>query len=188
MNGVIGDILSPAIGVALSPIPIIAVILLLFSKRAKTNAPAFLAGWVVSLSIVGVVVILLGNVSHVADSSGPSKGAAVLMLVLGVLLLFFAYRQWKKRPREGEEPQMPRWMAGIESFSTGKSFVAGLMLVGANPKNLPLTIAAAIAITSSGLGGAQPWIALAIFVIIASLTVIVPVVTYLLAGERPSGS
>ncbi len=184
MNGVIGDILSPAIGVALSPIPIIAVILILFSKRAKSNAAAFLAGWVLALSIVGVVVVLLGNVSQVADSSGPSKGAAVVMLVLGVLLLFFAYRRWKKRPKEGEEPQMPRWMAGIESFSTGKSFVAGLALVGVNPKNLPLTIAAAIAIASSGLGGAQPWIALAIFVVIASLTVIVPVATYMLAREK----
>jgi len=184
VGDVIGNILSPAIGVALSPIPIIAVILMLFSKRAKSNGPAFLAGWVLALSIVSIVVVLLGNAIDVAESSGPSAGAAVVLLVLGVLLLFFAYRQWKKRPGEGEEPEMPGWMAGIDSFSAGKSFVAGLVLAGANPKNLPLTIAAAIAITSSGLGGARQGIALAIFVIIASITVVIPVVTYLLAREK----
>lgn len=185
MGDVIGNVLSPAIGIAISPVPIIAVILMLFSKRAKSNGPAFLAGWVLALSVVGIVVVLLGDVIDVADkSSEPSTGAAVVLLVLGALLLFFGYRQWQKRPKEGEEPQMPGWMEGIESFSAGKSFGMGFLLAGANPKNLPLAIAAAIAITSSGLGGSQPWIALAIFVIIASLTVIVPVLTYLLAREK----
>ena len=34
MNGVVGDILPLALGVAISPIPIIAAILMLFSSRA----------------------------------------------------------------------------------------------------------------------------------------------------------
>ena len=41
----IGDILPTAIGVAISPVPIIAVILMLFSAKAKRNGLAFLLGW-----------------------------------------------------------------------------------------------------------------------------------------------
>jgi hypothetical protein len=40
----IGEVLTFAIGVAISPVPIIAVILMLFSGRAKVNGPMFLAG------------------------------------------------------------------------------------------------------------------------------------------------
>jgi hypothetical protein len=48
----IGEVLTFAIGVAISPVPIIAVILMLFSGRAKVNGPMFLVGWVVALAVV----------------------------------------------------------------------------------------------------------------------------------------
>ena len=51
-----------------------------------------------------------------------------------------------------------------------------------NPKNLGLTLAAALSIAGSGLSGAQPWIALLVFVVVASVTVAVPVLYYLIAG------
>jgi heme/copper-type cytochrome/quinol oxidase subunit 4 len=57
------------------------------------------------------------------------------------------------------------------------------LLAGVNPKNLALTLAAALSIAQAGLSGSQPWIALAVFVIIASLTVAVPVLYYLFAGQ-----
>ena len=47
-----------AIGVAISPVPIIAVILMLFSKRARSNGIAFLVGWVVALVVVGSIVLI----------------------------------------------------------------------------------------------------------------------------------
>ena len=52
----IGEVLTFAVGVAISPVPIIAVILMLFSSRAKVNGPAFLVGWVVALGVVSSVV------------------------------------------------------------------------------------------------------------------------------------
>ena len=45
----ISEVLTFAIGVAISPVPIIAVILILFAPRARLNGPAFLLGWVVGL-------------------------------------------------------------------------------------------------------------------------------------------
>ena len=51
MGPVIGDFLPAAIGVAISPIPIIAVILMLLTPRARTNGPAFLVGWIVALLV-----------------------------------------------------------------------------------------------------------------------------------------
>ena len=169
---------------AISPLPIIAFILVLFSKRSRSNSWAFLAGWVLALSTQGVIVILLGDISEVTESSGFTRGAAIFFLIIGISFLFFAYMQWSKRPGQDEEPRMPKWMELIDDFSAGKSLVAGFLLVVLNPKNLPLAVTASIAITSSCVGGAEQGAALAIFVIISSITIIVPLVTYLVAGER----
>ena len=66
----IGAVLPFAVGVGVSPIPIVAGILVLFSQRARTNGPLFLLGWVVALSaLVGVVALsLILALSSVYDS------------------------------------------------------------------------------------------------------------------------
>jgi hypothetical protein len=51
----ISQVLTFAIGVAISPVPIIAVILMLFSGRAKVNGPMFLAGWMLALGVVSSI-------------------------------------------------------------------------------------------------------------------------------------
>ena len=56
-----------------------------------------------------------------------------------------------------------------------------------NPKNLALTVAAAATIAKAGLDGAETAIAVAVFVIIGSLTVVGPVLYYLIAGDRAAG-
>ena len=50
----ISEVLPFAIGIAISPVPIIAVILILFSTRARVNGPAFLLGWVVGIAGVAL--------------------------------------------------------------------------------------------------------------------------------------
>jgi hypothetical protein len=182
MGNVIGDILPQAIGVAISPVPIIAVILMLFSQRARSNGLAFMLGWIIALAVVGSLVLVLANAGKISDGGTPSSFAYALKLLLGLLFLFLAYRTWQKRPKPGEEPQMPAWMATLDSFTAGKSFGMAALLAGVNPKNLGLTLAAALSIAQSGLSGAQPWIVLAVFVALSSLTVAAPVLYYLAAG------
>jgi hypothetical protein len=62
----IGQTLPMAVGVALSPIPIVAVVLMLVTERAQVNGPAFVLGWLIGLVIVGVIVL---SVSSGADAA-----------------------------------------------------------------------------------------------------------------------
>jgi hypothetical protein len=183
MGNAIGSILPQAIGVAISPIPIIAVILMLFSKRARNNGLAFLAGWVLALTVVGAIVLLLAGAGKVSAGGTPSTLSYVIHLLLGLLLLVLAVRNWQQRPQEGETPEMPKWMATIDSFTAGRAFGLSALLAGVNPKNLGLALAAALSIAQAGLSGAQPWIALAVFVLLASISVAAPVLYYLIAGQ-----
>lgn len=181
MAQAIGQILSNAIGVAISPVPVIALILMLFSRAAARNSLSFLLGWLIGLTGVAVVVLAIG-----ADSSdgGESDLAAVVKVLIGALFVVLGIRQWTNRPGEGEDAPMPAWMASIDEFSAVKAFGVGLVLTAANPKNLGLTIAAAATISAAELSGGEQAVTVAVYVLIASVTVVVPVVAYLVAGER----
>ncbi len=178
MGQAIGDLLPSAVGVAISPVPIIAVILMLGTPRARSNGPAFAVGWLIGLIVVSVVVLLLASDADDTDS-GTSTAVDVIKLLIGVLFLLMAVKQWHARPKPGVEPEMPKWMGAIDRFTAGKSLGLGILLSGVNPKNLALTFAAAASIARAGLSGGESAIAVAIFVIIGSLTVVGPVLYYL---------
>jgi hypothetical protein len=183
MSEAIGAVLPLAIGVAISPVTIIAVILMLFTARARQNGVAFLAGWVIALSVVGGIVLVLAEAGRIGSDSASSNVAAFLRLALGVLFLALAVRQWRSRPTGGEAAPMPKWMAALDSFTAGRSFGLAALLAGVNPKNLALTVGAGVAIAQSGATGTSAAVALMVYVIVASLTVGTPVLYYLVAGE-----
>lgn len=182
----VGDFLPAAVAVALSPIPIVAVVLMLGTPRARSNGPAFALGWVAGLLAVSLVVVLV-----LGGSSQPGTGTATaidwLKVAIGALFLFMAARQWRKRPKEGEDPAVPSWMATIDAVTPAKALVLGAALSGANPKNLALTTAAAASIAQAGLDGADTAIAIAAFVVIGSLTVVGSVLYYLIDADRAAG-
>src|SRR5919112_2139748 len=135
---VIGDLLPLAIGVAISPIPIIAVILMLLAPKAGGTSAGFLIGWLVGIAGVTTVFLLLAGVLDLGSSTEPSAAASWVELALGVLLLLLAARQWQGRPEPGVEPALPKWMAAIDTFTAGKAAGLGLLLSAVNPKNLLL--------------------------------------------------
>jgi threonine/homoserine/homoserine lactone efflux protein len=182
----IGDLLPSAVGVALSPVPIIAVILMLGTPRARSNGPAFAVGWVLGLVIVSVVVVLLASGSDDPDS-GSSTAVDWIKVAIGALFLVMALGQWRKRPQPGEEAAMPTWMTAVDRFTAGKSLGLGALLSGANPKNLALTLAASASIAQAGLSGGETTLAIAVFVIIGSLTVAGPVLFFVFASARAAG-
>ena len=94
----IGELLPSAVGVALSPVPIIAVILMLGTPRAKSNGPAFAVGWVLGLAIVSVFVVLLASGSDDPDSGG-STAVDWIKLLIGLLFLVMAFGQWRNKGR-----------------------------------------------------------------------------------------
>jgi threonine/homoserine/homoserine lactone efflux protein len=184
MGPAISDILPLALGVAISPIPIIAVILMLFSSRARTNGPSFLAGWVVGLALVCAIVSVLASTLDVGTDSGASDGTSTLKIALGLVLIIAGVRRWRRRPAPGTEAPMPKWMAAVDSVSPVKAFGLGVLLSGVNPKNLLLAVAASATVAQANLSTTDTVITLAVFVVLSSLTIAVPVVFYLLGGDR----
>jgi hypothetical protein len=114
MGQAIGRSLPLAAGIALSPIPIIAVVLMLTSRKARVNGPVFVLGWLIGLGIVGVIVLVLAGAGSASTSGSPATWVSWVKIVLGVLLLLVAAREFRSRPRGDEQLQMPKWMATID--------------------------------------------------------------------------
>jgi Sap, sulfolipid-1-addressing protein len=183
MGAAIGDVLGLAAGVAVSPLPIVAMILVLATPRARANGSLFGIGWLAGLAVLGAVVLALAGSADASAEGEPAAWTGWLTLLLGVLALLLAARQWRGRPAPGVEPEMPRWMASIDRLKPGGALGLGALLSAVNPKNGGLTIAAAATIAGAGLAGVEQAVVLAVFVLIGSIGVLAPLVVYLVAGE-----
>jgi len=180
----IGQMLTMAVAVALSPIPIIASVVLVSAPRGRVNGPAFVVGCASSAAVIGGVLLAVGVGSGTSDSGGPSTGASALKLILGVVLLGMAARQWRGRPADDEDPPMPKWMGALDGFSPLKAFAAGIVVTGLNPKNLLLVVAGAAAVAGAGATVGEEVVAWAIFTLIAIVGVATPVVISFAMGDR----
>jgi threonine/homoserine/homoserine lactone efflux protein len=187
MGSVIGETLPLAVGIAISPVPIIAAILMLLSPQAKGASVGFLLGWIAGIVLAIAVFTLLSSVLPAQDESGSSPVSGVIKIILGALLLFLALRQWRGRPAEGEQATMPKWMSAIDSMTAGKALGLGFLLSAINPKNLIMAISAGLIIGGAGLAVGQTVVVIVIFVLLAASTVLIPVVAYLIASERLAG-
>ena len=182
MQEAIGQVLAFGVGVALSPVPIIAVVLMLGTPRARVNGPAFVAGWILGLALVGVIVLAVAGTAGASENGEPATWVGWLNIVLGLLLVLVAVKQWRGRPREGASGDLPTWMRTIDTFTPGRSCAIAAALAGINPKNLLLTVGAAVAIAQAGLATGEEAIALAVFIAVATLGVGVPVAIYFVLG------
>ena len=184
MGGVIGDLLPTALGVAISPVPIIAVILMLLAPRAKAASVGFLCGWVLGITVVITIVAVVVAPADDSEGSGPSTLTSVVLLLLGAVACLLAVRSWRSRPRPGQTPELPKWMSAMDSMTPVKAAGLGALLSGLNPKNLTLSLAAGLTIGAGGLNSEETVIAIVVFVAIASSSVAIPVLAYIAAENR----
>jgi threonine/homoserine/homoserine lactone efflux protein len=158
---------------------------MLFAPRAGRTSSSFLVGWVVGIAVLITVVGLIAATTDLGSNRQPSTGSSWLKIVLGLLVL--AGRQWRERPKPGQELHLPKWLSAIGSVTPNRALICGLLLSAANPKNLILGLAAGAAIVAGDLDTGGAIAADAIFTAIASSTVALPVLAYAMAPRRVGG-
>lgn len=184
MNQAIGDSIAFAVGVAISPLPIIAVILMLLSKRSAANSWAFVLGWVAGVAIALGVVLAVCDAIGITASSGSTTvhNTSTVRVVLGAVLVLMGLR--RLRHRQGEGADTPKWLQTIESVGPGKAAGLGVVLAAVNPKNLILIIGGGTAIAGATTATGATVAAAVIFIVIAVSTVVLPAVVAALGGSR----
>ena len=182
MSQAVAALLSPAVGVLISPFPIVGLILILLSKKARSNSVFYMLGWMLGNAVVFTVGML--GVGMGAGQNEPGTIAKIISLVLGGLLILLAVREFLKRPKKGEVPKTPKWFSEMTKIGVFGAAGFGLFLSALNVKNALLSLGAGASVGVLGLGVPQQGLSVVIFTLIASASIIVPTVAFLLAGHR----
>jgi len=183
MGAAIGGALPFAVAVALSPIPIIAVVLMLTTRLARVNGTVFIAGWLAGLAVVGVIALSIAGPADASSSGAPATWVSWLKVVLGAALLLVAALQFRNRPRSGDRVELPKWISRVNEIKPLPAAGLGVVM-GLNPKNLLLGVAAAAAIAQTGISAGEQAIAYLVFALVGTLGVGTPVGIYLAMGAR----
>lgn len=181
MLDAISDTLSSAVAIAISPIPIIAVILMLMTPRAARLGVSFLVGWVFGIVVTTTAMALVSGVIPEPSTDGTQPVLGAIMVLLGAGLLLLGWRQWRSRPEKGDTAELPAWMTKIDGLRPVAAFGLAFALAAVNPKNLLVAASAGAVIGRSDLPSGEFVAVIAMFSGAAALSVLVPVLTALIA-------
>jgi hypothetical protein len=121
-----GELLPLAAAIAISITTMITTVLMLLSPEARSRTVGLLVGCVVAVGGAAALFALLAGMLPTQDSGGSSLVAALINMVVGVLLVVLALRQWRGRHASGDRAELPKWMAGVDSMMPSKALALGL--------------------------------------------------------------
>jgi threonine/homoserine/homoserine lactone efflux protein len=178
------ELIPLALVVALSPLSIIPAVLVLHTPRPRPTGMAFLVGWLLGLAVLTTVFVevsgLLGGLGH-----EKPRWASWLRIVVGVALIAFGVYRWAVRKRSDHTPT---WMSRLSTLTPRKALATAVVLTVVNPKVLFICAAAGLAIGTQGLGRPEAYVGVAYFVAVAASTVALPILAYVVSGDRLRGS
>jgi len=168
-----------ALGIALSPFPIIPAILLLFTSHPRRSSASFVAGWLLGIAVVTTVGVVLADVADAADET--PVWASWARIITGLALVWLGLRQWWER---AEPKQQPKWMRSLQEASPGSALRLGVLLSVANPKVALLAVAGGLTIGANSTAPLNEALDVLVFTVVASITVAAPLLSYVVMGER----
>ncbi len=176
------QLLPIAIVAAISVVPIMATIVILVSDKRTQSAFPYATGWVVgtavlvTLTTVAAAFLPEGRARHRDQVIGAVEIViGVALIVLGVVSLV--------RQRSASARQVPGWMNRVDSLDALPAFGLGLAL-NARPKAFLLAVAAGLVLHTASLAAQADVLGIAFFTVVATSTVVIPVLLTLLSPTR----
>jgi hypothetical protein len=182
MPGTVVDALLLSLGIAFSPIPVLAIVALLLSARSRPIGLGFTCGWLGGIVVVVTAATAFARYSERLGVAALRQSAAVAAVVLGVVAVVAGVAVWFLRS-SGTAGGQPRWLAGLDQMSVPQAVLLGIALSVLNPKNLLACILAGLMIGWSGLSSRSAAAWTAAFSLVASSTVLLPMLSFLILGR-----
>ena len=175
----LGGLLPIAVAVAVSSVPITVTVLILLSPNRNRAALPFLVGWVTGVVAVIVLSALGASVLPEPPRRGPDIVTGVLQIMIGTALVVLGVVGLRRGSRT-ERTGLPRWLSAVDSFGALVSFAVAVLL-NFRPKGLLLGMAAGLALHAASVRAGEDAVLIAIYTVIATSTVVVPIAASLIA-------
>ena len=182
MLSTLGELLPIAVAVAVSSVPITATILILLSPKRSRSAIPFLIGWVVGMAGVVLVAAAAASTLPISPLRAPQKAIGIAQIIVGFAVLVVAVIAWRRAAR-GPADRPSTWLDRVDRMGAAAALGFAIAL-NLRPKGLLLGAAAGLSIAGASLNETEAAIVVAIYVGLASSTIIVPIVVTLVAPAR----
>jgi sulfite exporter TauE/SafE len=180
-GSVLTELIPLALVVALSPLSIIPAVLVLHSPRPRPAGLAFLAGWLIGLTALTAIFVEVSSLLGGLHDKPPNWASWLRIIIGGALIVFGVYR-WLARKRSAHTP---KWMQSLGKLTPVRAGAAAVALTVVNPKVLFICAAAGLAVGTAGLDNVtQVWSAVLWYVAVAASTVALPILAYVVSGDR----
>ncbi|BBY66827.1 GAP family protein [Mycolicibacterium helvum] len=174
------ELASLALVIAVSPASVLPAILMLHTPRPLAAGWAFATGW--TLTLVAATWLFVGIAGQVPDAAGPPPHwIRPATLILAVLLILAGAVTWMRR---GRAARAPVWLRALDSVTPPRALIVAPVLVSLNPKVLSACAAAGFSVGATTQTSLIRLGDVAGFAALASVTVILPVLSYVIWRER----
>jgi MFS family permease len=172
---------------ALSPAVLLATFAVLGSGRGRLNGLVFLVAFVVGQTLAYVVASLIGS-ALTTGASSSDRVTNMLEIAGGLAIVVIANNRRDLLPESAEEaatgtPRSEALFARLSHVRPAVSFGVGMPL-GIGVKRLVIAFLAATSAANAGLAQAESVALGALYIAVASTVVWIPVVVYLVLGDR----
>ena len=178
-----GQLLPLAIATAVSSVPIMTTVLILLSDHRDEAAIPFLTGWVIGATTLLVLATLLANSAPQGRPRRHETWVGTLEILIGLALVVVGFVALRRPRTEDGAGHTPAWMDRIGTIRRRQAFGLGLAL-NVRPKALLLMAAAGLLLRSASLSIEATAIVMAGFIVVATSTVVIPILFALVAPER----
>jgi hypothetical protein len=177
-----GQLLPLALTIALSPLPLAALLLLLLAPGGFRTAAGFSIGWFVGVAFAATGLALLSSLLPHDRSDGSRALQVALPLLLGLVLIVLGAVQWHDRPGRNADVPLPRWLNALDRLTPTRATIIGVGYAAFRPKNLVMAAAAGVVILGAHSDPTAIVLSVAVFTALASVTMLAPVLAYALGG------
>ena len=182
-----GQLLPLALTIALSPLPLAALLLMLLAPGGFKAAAGFSIGWFVGVLLAATLLAVLSSLLPHDRSAGTRALQVAVPLLLGIGLIVLGMVQWHDRPRRGTEVPLPRWLSALDRLTPARATLLGVGYAAFRPKNLVMAAAAGVVILGAHADPTGILISVAVFTALASITMLGPVIAYAFGGVAVRG-
>ena len=159
------DLVILGLVITLSPLTLVAFILLLAAKGGIWKGLAFILGWMACLVAVIAAVILTTGGNPPRQHTAPSTAVLVVKALLGILLIWIGIR---RRRRRGLPRKPPTWMGWLDRMSPWAAIGFGAFM-----QPWSLVAIGAATVVQAKLSTVGDWLALVVFCLLATSSFLV---------------
>jgi threonine/homoserine/homoserine lactone efflux protein len=178
----LAQLLPLGIAAAVSSIPIMATILILVSDKRREAGVPYLFGWVLGAALFVVIAMLAAGLLPESRARRHDTAVGTFQIAVGAGLIVLGLTALLAG-RSKQAPELPRWLSRVDTLDSGPAFGLGVAL-NARPKALLLAAAAGLILHTASLASEATLIAIAFFTLVATSTVVIPVILTLVIPAR----